>query len=573
MRKIIRSVIGLAAVAVSVIGLRCVTENYYKKNNRLYKQHEHCSGCYHSHISESHECGDHENEHTEKPEEPLIDKIEIESWADISENAAHSVGQLFAFCNLYNWLEPYKTPEQKSVSGTAFFIDAEGHMLTNAHCVDQAISLFIQLPRFGKHRFEVQLVALCHERDLALLKLTPESYDALIKEVGSIPYMKFGDSNNVRRADEIMALGFPLGQEWLKSTTGVVSGIQSLGNKSLIQISAPINPGNSGGPALNEKGQVVGISTLVINQSGVQNVGYIIPCNEAMIFLNHTKATRALQKDASVVDPLLIRIPMAGITYHGSPVPLISYLNNPEPGGIYIVNVIPNSICGKAGIKPGDMIYSLNGHEVDRFGDLNVPWSHDKISISTFISQLRIGDTIHVVLYRNGKREEISTLWEIKPPLPVRFMYPGYETMHYLVIGGMVITPVTLNHVQLLTTSCTDELASYWKLMEQTKPAIMIAHVLPNSVAQHSRLISPGMIITHVNDQETSTIEECEKALQKSIKTGYITFKMKSKEFFVAKLDRVLDDELKLSKMYFYHISPVVQSLMNTKQQEPYKPA
>ena len=78
----------------------------------------------------------------------------------------------------------------------------------------------------------------------------------------------------VRRSDEVLALGYPLGQQSLKSTTGVISGRE----QHLIQMSAAINPGNSGGPLLNVNGEVVGINSAIIQ--GAQNVGYIIPIND-----------------------------------------------------------------------------------------------------------------------------------------------------------------------------------------------------------------------------------------------------------------------------------------------------
>ena len=100
----------------------------------------------------------------------------------------------------------------------------------------------------------------------------------LEKTLGEIPYLPLGDSDTAYRSDRVLTLGYPLGQESLKSTTGVISGQE----RDMIQISAPINPGSSGGPLLNNKGEVIGICTSGINDA--QNVNYIIPINETKAY-------------------------------------------------------------------------------------------------------------------------------------------------------------------------------------------------------------------------------------------------------------------------------------------------
>ena len=114
---------------------------------------------------------------------------------------------------------------------------------------------------------------------ICTIKVKPEGLEIIKNEIGGVKFLTLGDSDYVHRADEIMALGYPLGQQNLKSTTGVVSGRE----QHLIQISAPINPGNSGGPSLNIRGEVIGINTAYIPDA--QSVGYIIPINELKIIL------------------------------------------------------------------------------------------------------------------------------------------------------------------------------------------------------------------------------------------------------------------------------------------------
>src|SRR4029077_6348495 len=121
------------------------------------------------------------------------------------------------------------------------------------------------------------------DRDLALLRLKPEELQLIKETLGKVPMLQFGNSDKVSRAEEIMALGYPLGQQSLKSTTGVVSGREQIGGKYMIQISTPINPGSSGGPSINRCGEVIGVNTAGIMPA--QNVNYIIPSNEVQLFI------------------------------------------------------------------------------------------------------------------------------------------------------------------------------------------------------------------------------------------------------------------------------------------------
>ena len=133
---------------------------------------------------------------------------------------------------------------------------------------------------------------------LALLKVTDKGMAIIKQEIKkSIPFLVLGDSDLVNRADEVLAVGYPLGQASLKSTSGVVSGREHIGGKHLIQISSPINPGNSGGPALNLNGEVIGIASSGITSA--QNVGYIIPVNELKMIGSDLRKKKSSKKTFS----------------------------------------------------------------------------------------------------------------------------------------------------------------------------------------------------------------------------------------------------------------------------------
>ena len=179
-------------------------------------------------------------------------------WSEVQKDVENTVVQIFTQVAEIDFLQPYKSPSQYNGYGSGFFISEEGYLITtNAHVVNQAKAIWIQLTSLGKQIIDdIEIIGVSPERDLALLKVGQAGLALIKSKLGRIPVLPLGDSDMVRRADEVMALGYPW-QQSLKSTTGVISGCEG----NLIQISAPINPGNSGGPLLNVNGEVVGINT------------------------------------------------------------------------------------------------------------------------------------------------------------------------------------------------------------------------------------------------------------------------------------------------------------------------
>lgn len=473
-----------------------------------------------------------------------------QTWRPIQEEARDTVVQIFAQIAELDLLQPYKTPVQYNARGSGFFINDQGDIITNAHVVDQAIALWIQIPSLGKRVIDVYVVGTCPERDIALLRVTDRDRKIIRSQLGMIPYLPLGDSDVIYRADDVLALGYPLGQESLKSTTGVISGRE----KNMIQISAPINPGSSGGPLLNAKGEVIGINTSGITEA--QNIGYIIPINDLKVIID------------DLVHVPLLRKPYLGIVPQNATDTLTDYLGNPQPGGCYIIEVIKNSPAYKANMQRHDMIYQINGYPVDIFGDISVPWSEDKISMGTYISRLGIGDTIDMVVYRKGERLTITVNVDYSQPLSIRKIYPGYEPIDYEVFGGMVVLEVTLNHIKIFNNHAPG-LARYTDVLSQTEPVLLITHIFPNSQLFKSRTIIPGFTIREINNVPVHTLEQFRESLLLSQETGYLTIqacdtvtKMSDNIFVALPFAKLLEEELLLSQIFHYPIGQTVQQLL-----------
>ena len=494
---------------------------------------------------------------TEQPSRAHVDTqpARKQLWSDLQTELQNAVLQVFSQVTEFNWVEPYKTPSQSESAGSAFFINEQGDIITNAHVVNKAISVTVQIPSVGKRRFAVDVIGVSPERDLALLRMREKDLKELKQALGvkTLSYLKMGDSDAVKRGDKIMALGFPLGQQGLKSTTGVVSGREHLPLSGyFIQISAPINPGNSGGPSIDYAGRAIGVNTAGI--PGAQNVGYIIPSNEVLLFLDQLETVKTKGK------PKLLRRPFLGVFFNTANDNLRAYLKNPPPGGLYVVDVYKGGPFDKAGIKGGDMIYSIDSYPIDMHGEMSVPWSkEDRISIIDYVARLKLGHIVKLVYYRNGTKMT-STFVLTRTEPPIRRMYPGFEKIEYEVLGGFVFMPITANHVMLLA-KFAPQIMQYADPKKQIDPALLITHVMLNSPASELRSIGAGGIISEVNGEKIHTLDEFRNAVLKSTKTGYLTIKTTDNQFAAIPLNDILTHEERLASTYFFRISELFKEL------------
>lgn len=471
---------------------------------------------------------------------PIMTATSAQLWAGLQKKIQNTVVQLFVQKAAFNWLEPYKVPEAGASYGTGFLINEEGEIITNAHVVNQAVIIHVQIPSFGKYQFEADLVGIMPEKDFALLKIRPEGLALIRSALGKVPYLQLGDSDLLRRGDEVMALGYPLGQQSLKSTTGVISGRES----GMIQMSAPINPGNSGGPSINTQGEVIGINTAVI--ASAQNIGYIIQINDLKVFLNELRTEK------------LVRKPYLGILQSIATENLTQALGNPLPGGVYIVEVLADSPL-KGKLESGDMVYEVNGIKVDLYGDMMVPWSEDKISTGEYVARLTPGQKVSFVAYRKGVRKTFSCNFERKKLAPIRQMFPSYEPIEYELFGGLVVMPLALNHIPLLL-GLASGLAKYVEDRNQVESVLVVTNVMPNSPAQRCRVQLIGAILKMVDGKKVTTIAELQDAIAKS---GDI-IKVQTNDNAMIALSKkdILDNEVRLARTYAYEISQGVRELI-----------
>ena len=234
--------------------------------------------------------------------------------------------------------------------GSGFIIDASGYIVTNNHVIDGAND--IKVTTADGQQLEAKLIGTDEKTDLALLKVESKT---------PLPYVSFGDSDQTRVGDWVLAVGNPFGLGGTV-TTGIVSArgrdIRSGPFDDFLQIDASINQGNSGGPTFNMNGQVVGINAAIATPNGGSvGIGFAIPSNLA-------KPVIAELKDHGKVERGWLGVRIQEVTPE-----LAQAMGLNEPKGA-LVAAVDSKGPANGKLQAGDVILSFNGQPIDKMRDL-----------------------------------------------------------------------------------------------------------------------------------------------------------------------------------------------------------
>jgi serine protease Do len=282
-----------------------------------------------------------------------------EYFQALSERVSPAVVQIIA--SGYSPLQQGDAPgtgllTRRQVGGSGVILDPSGYIVTNLHVIDGAGRIRVRLPLAfadsvpGESILKpegklvgARVVGIDRETDLAVLK---------IDEAG-LPHLDLGDSDAVRTGQLVFAFGSPLGLE-NSVTMGIVSAVarQLRPEDPMIylQTDAPINPGNSGGPLVNANGEVVGINTLIISQSGgSEGLGFAAPSNIVRNVFTQIKNSGYVRRGVIGVHAQTVNRAMA------------EALGLSRDWGVILGDVFPNSPAERAGLEIGDIVLSADG--------------------------------------------------------------------------------------------------------------------------------------------------------------------------------------------------------------------
>ncbi|MDA9720923.1 Do family serine endopeptidase [Candidatus Pelagibacter sp.] len=269
----------------------------------------------------------------------------------------------------------YGTPQKRQTSalGSGFIIDEKGIVITNNHVIQSAEDVFVRVN--GEKNIKAKVIGADPGMDLAVLQIESDQ---------KFTPVKFGDSDTARIGDWVIAIGNPFG---LGGT--VTAGIISARNRSIglsryedyIQTDASINQGNSGGPLFNMDGDVVGINTAILGQSGSIGIGFAIPSNSAQKVIN-----QLIEFGETKRGWLGVRIQT--VTKDIADVEKLD-----EPRGALVASVAEDSPSDKGGIKAGDIILEFDGKKINEMSEL-----------PRLVAETEVGKKVKLKVWRN-KRE------------------------------------------------------------------------------------------------------------------------------------------------------------------------
>ena len=274
----------------------------------------------------------------------------------------------------------FQRPTERKASslGSGFIIKENGIVITNNHVIQGAEDIFVTVN--GEKEYAAEIVGTDPLSDIAVLKIKSEEIFSPVK---------FGDSDSARVGDWVIAIGNPFG---LGGT--VTSGIISARNRSIglsryedyIQTDASINSGNSGGPLFDMNGDVIGINTAILGQSGSIGIGFSIPSNSAKKVINQLIEFGETKRGWLGVRIQIVTKEIAEAEGLDKPV------------GALVVSVADNSPSDKAGIKSDDIILEFDGKKINEMKEL-----------PKIVAETEVGKTVNVKVWRN-KREVIKKI-------------------------------------------------------------------------------------------------------------------------------------------------------------------
>ncbi|MEH6949056.1 trypsin-like peptidase domain-containing protein [Bacillus sp. JJ634] len=332
--------------------------------------------------------------------------VDSDSIADIVENASKSIVGVVNYqeSQTKNWFGERnaraangesETVESGTGSGVIWKKENEkAYIITNNHVIEGAAKVEISL--YDGTKTKADVVGADALTDLAVLTI-----DASDAPEG----LTFGNSDSVRPGESVLAIGNPLGLDFSRSVTqGIVSAINrtmsvdtSAGEWELnvLQTDAAINPGNSGGALINTSGEVVGINSMKISESGVEGLGFAIPSNDVIPIAEQLVKTRKITR------------PYLGVSLMNvSDIPQYYRQNvqNSVQSGVIITGVEANSAAAEAGFQQEDVIVAVDGVEVGTATEFR----------KQLYTEKKIGDKVSFTIYRGNDKKTITVTLQSK---------------------------------------------------------------------------------------------------------------------------------------------------------------
>lgn len=315
---------------------------------------------------------------------PAVVNISITGTMDTSMNMP-AIPQLGPNNPFYQFFKQFgmSAPQHNETPirgvGSGFIISSNGLILTNAHVVDHATTVTVQLT--DKRKFKAKVLGMDKPTDVAVIKI----------DATHLPTVNLGNPAQAQVGDWVLAIGSPFGFE-NSATAGIISAksrsLPDDGYVSFLQTDVPVNPGNSGGPLFNSQGQVIGINSQIYTRTGgYEGLSFAIPITVA------EKVEQQIVKNGKVERGLL------GVMIQHVNQGLAQSFGLKKPMGALVGSVQHDGPAAKAGLKSGDIILKFNGKTIE-----------DSNKLPPMVANMAPGSKVTLDIWRNGKDKQITVV-------------------------------------------------------------------------------------------------------------------------------------------------------------------
>jgi len=487
-----------------------------------------------------------------------------------------NVIRIQALVQKIDWLQPYQQPTDVPFIGSGFPVATEEEatgkrldpvFLTNAHVVQDAALVQVQLPAIGQQTFEGYVPLICKKFDIAIVKLKrpSEFSEALNVKNGTMQALRIYD----RAASlglEVAAVGFPLGSSSLKLSRGIISGTEVLAETTSYQSTAPISPGSSGGPLFaldpgTHNLQVVGMNYASSASKGAQNVNYAVPTIHILQVLREFDRMRGSKAEATATSSSLlrrssapqthVRVEMRGakkqdrssngtnasvrqeaqhVQLRVAPIDAIGIeaneaLYNASGGctkGVFLSRILPTSLLRLAvpPVPERSFLTSVNSVSLDAFGMGRTEYFlGDPLPFEGLMMlRPRLDDPVPLTVCLRGREttHNASLLWRPEYSMEVEDVDEPHfqpDKVDFEVFAGVTFMQMTVNHIMDLLRLGRPQTLSRWLLVEnQMQPRLLITHVEEGGYT--SRVLAPGMVVQKVNGANVSSLHDLRRHFQ-----------------------------------------------------------
>jgi serine protease Do len=369
---------------------------------------------------------------------------------------------LSQFFHRYQMPAPEHAPPSRG-TGSGFIVSSDGYILTNAHVVSDASEVTVKLT--DRREFIAKVIGVDKRSDVALIKIAATG----------LPTVRFGDSERLRPGQWVIAIGSPFGFE-NSVTAGVVSATARPLDETYvpyIQTDAAINPGNSGGPLFNVDGQVIGINSQIYSRTGgYMGMSFAVPIDLALNVKNQLLAKGKVSRS---------RI---GVGVQDIDQKLATSFGLGTPHGALVSTVDPKGPSERAGLKPGDVITSVNGKPIDHSFDL-----------PTIIADIPPGSEAHLGIWHDHKASEVDVKTVLLDDETVQAARNNTEDGGGKL--GLALRPLDPKEQQEL----------------HTRGRLLIEDVSGPALAAG---LQPGDVVLGINGSEVSSVADLKRELARS---------------------------------------------------------